>query len=129
VRLARTLYDYLCSLSAPMRIGVILGIPILGIPLAGELLTSPFWGILLGALAGAHAYLLADRKVPGYRALVVLIVASPDLFMRGTMGIPWDHISTGAIVLTFLALAIAFQPGEFSQYLRWSRTVGKATMS
>jgi hypothetical protein len=99
-----------------MRLLVIFGTLLIGIPAIREMLTSPFWGILLGLLAGVNAYLLADRKVPGYRGWIVLILFAPELAGRNA-GISWSDISTGAMIVAFIALAIVFEPGEFSAYL------------
>lgn len=111
-----------------MRMGLIVGGLVIGVPMAAEILRSPFWGVAIGIIAGINAYYIADRKYPGYPIVVLFILLAPVLLQQGTY-LPWSDISTGAIVFTFLALAIVFDPGEFVRFMKWSRQSRSETSS
>lgn len=120
--MGRSLYRYLVSLSMPMRLLVVLGSIAMGIPVVRDVLMSPFWGVVIGILIGGWAFWQFDSRARFYRQKMILAVFLPTLLSAGEAW--WADslggISTGAVVLTILGLAIICEPGQFAGYMHRS---------
>jgi len=68
-------------------------------------LTSPVWSALLSVVIGTLLFVLAERRIVGYRLIIVLALLFPGAQISGQT-MPFAEISTAAIVATFIALYI-----------------------
>lgn len=77
-----------------------------------QLLSAPFWGVLLGVAVGGWLYVWTDLKLWGYRPILMILVGS-EIAGRP---IPVDGMSTIAMIVTHLALFAIFEPGQFRRH-------------
>jgi hypothetical protein len=72
---------------------------------AAVVLRSPVWSALLSMVIGTVLFVLAERRIVGYRLIIVLALLFPGAQISGQT-MPFAEISTATIAVTFIALYI-----------------------